>query len=92
MIWFMMAYLLGLFYFAANPTRIANRNRFRMAWVVFALVPGVTAVFTLLRTLTVGFTRSMAILEILSNGLSWLLLGVSLFLMLGALLPRDPVD
>jgi hypothetical protein len=94
MTWFMIAYAVGLFYFAANPTRIANRKRFRIAWMLFAVVPMVTAFFTFLRTFTVGFTRSMAILEITSTSLSWLCIGVSFLILLGAILPPEnrPAD
>jgi hypothetical protein len=49
----------------------------------------VTGFFTFLRSFTVGFTRHMAVLEIISSSLSWLLLGVSLLIMLGAILPSD---
>lgn len=87
--WLMIAYFLGLLYFAANPTRIANRNRFRLAWMLFAAVPIVSGVFTFLRVFTVGFTRSMAVLEIIGNALSWAALGVSLIVLFGAILPPD---
>ena len=89
MTWFMITYVLGLLYFAANPTRIANRKRFRMAWMLFAVVPMVIAFFTFLRVFTVGLTRSMVILEITSTSLSWLLIGISFILLLGAILPAD---
>lgn len=89
MIWLMIAYLLGLFYFAANPAKIVNRKRFRFAWMLFSVVPMVTGIFTFLRSFSVGFTRPSAVMEIISTSLSWLLLGVSLVVVLGALLPSD---
>jgi len=89
MIWLMVAYLLGLFYFVANPSKIANQKRFRLAWILFGIMPLISALFTMLRTFTLGFTRSGALLEIISNGLQWLLLGVSFLVVLSALLPRD---
>jgi len=89
MIWFMIAYLLGLFYFAAHPAKIAQRRRFRRAWILFALVLPVSGLFTLLRSTTIGSARSLALLEIFSTGLSWFLLGASFWLLLGAVLPAD---
>ncbi len=87
MVWFMIAYALGLFYFAANPTKIARRGRFRLAWILFALVLPNSALFTLLRSTTIGSARSLALLEIFSNSISWLLIGLSFLLLHGALLP-----
>jgi hypothetical protein len=89
MIWLMIAYAVVLFYFAANPQRIVHRRRFRVAWMLFALVPIVSGLFTFLRAFTIGFAKSMAILEIISSSLSWTLIGVSLLIVLGALLPPD---
>jgi len=89
MIWLMIACLLGLFYFAANPNKIVNRPRFRAAWMTLAVIPIVSGFFTFLRSFSVGFVRPMAVMEILSNSLSWALLGVSLWMMLGAVLPAD---
>jgi hypothetical protein len=85
----MIAYAIALFYFAANPVKIANRKRFRLAWILFGAIPLVTALFTMLRTFTVGFTRYGAVFELISTSLSWLLLGISLLVVLKALLPRD---
>jgi hypothetical protein len=89
MIWLMITHLLGLLYFAANPAKIVNRKRFRLAWMLFSVLPMVTGFFTFLRSFTVGFARHMAVLEIISNSLSWLLLGVSLLILLGAILPSE---
>lgn len=89
MIWFMIAYVLGLFYFTANPEKIVHRRRFRLAWIVFAGVPLTSAFFTLLRAATIGSARSLAIVEIFSRSISWLLIGVSFLILLGALLPQD---
>ncbi|MCU0787522.1 MAG: hypothetical protein MUC91_04930 [Verrucomicrobia bacterium] len=85
----MIAYALALFYFAANPSKIVNRRHFRWAWILFGIIPLITALFTLLRTFTVGFTRYGAVFDLISTGLSWLLLGVSWLVLLKALLPRD---
>jgi hypothetical protein len=85
----MIAYFAGLLYFAANPDKIVNRRRFRLAWMLFAVVVLISGFFTFLRTFTVGFTRSMAIIEIIGNALSWTVLGISLIIVLGAILPRD---
>ena len=88
-IWFLLGYLAALLFFAANPSRIANRASFRTAWVWFAIIPVSNFIFMLFRAGNTKSPRDMALVEIWANGVPWLLLAVSLFALLNALVPGD---
>ena len=89
MTWLLAAYALGLLYFAANPKRIANTGLFRAAWIWFALIPINHFVFTLFRAGNIRSTRDLALVEVWSSGISWLLLGISLLILINALIPIE---
>lgn len=88
--WLLCAYLLGLLYFIANPQKVVNRGAFRTAWIWFALVPVSNFVFALFRAGNIRSTSELALIEVWSDGIAWLLLAISLFVLIGALLPEDP--
>lgn len=90
MTWLLIAYLLGLLYFSANPDKISNRKAFRTAWIWFTLIPISNFVFALFRAGNVRSKRSLALVEVWSNGIAWLLFGISLFILLKAFTPNDP--
>ena len=89
MTWLLIAYVLGLFYFAANPKKISNTGLFRAAWIWLGLIPVNHFIFTLFRAGNIRSTRDLALVEVWSNGISWLLLGISLLILINALIPCE---
>ncbi len=88
-IWILLGYLAALVFFAATPNRIANRASFRTAWIWFSLIPVSNFIFMLFRAGNTKSPRDAALVEIWANGVPWLLLAVSLFALLNALVPGD---
>ncbi len=86
------AYLLGLLYFVAHPDKVSNRAAFRTAWIWFALIPFGSVLSTLHIASEVRSTSGLAFAEVWANGISWLLLGISLLVLLKALMPKDSQD
>ena len=83
-------YLVGLFYLAINSDKIASKDAFRVAWIFFSLIPVSHCVFTLFRAGNIGGrTSSLVLVEIWADGFAWLFLAISLFCLLGALLPEE---
>ena len=82
-------YLVGLVYLAINSDKIASKDMFRVAWIFFSLIPVSHCVFTLFRAGNIGRARSLALVEIWADGFAWLFLAISLFCLLGALLPEE---
>ena len=87
-VWILLVYFVALLYFAAVPKRIMNRRSFRTAWIWFALIPVSNFVFTLFRAGNMRSPSDLALVEVWSVGVAWLLLGVSLFALLNALVPE----
>lgn len=87
MTWLLIAYLIGLLYFVANPGKVANRGAFRTAWIWFALIPVSNFVFALFRAGNISSTRDLALVEIWADGFGWLFFGISLLILMGALVP-----
>jgi len=92
MTWLLAAYLLGLLYFTANPDKVSNKETFRIAWIWFALIPIANFVFALFRAGNAGIAKDLLLVEIWSNGIAWLLLGISFFIFINALMPDDSED
>lgn len=92
MTWIFAAYLLGLFYFLANPEKVANKAGFRSAWIWLGMVPIANFVFALFRAGNIRSGGDMALVEIWADGIGWLFLGISLLVLIGALMPGDPED
>jgi len=89
--WILIAYLLGLLYLATHRGKLLNAGSLRTAWIWFALVPINQFVFSLFRAGNVGSTHDLALVEIWADGISWLLLGISLLCLTGSLAaPRQP--
>lgn len=88
MTWLLIVYLLALVYFAANPNKISDIGLFRGAWICFALIPMSHFVFALLRAGNARSTIRMAVIEILSDGISWLFISYSLLFLINALIPK----
>lgn len=89
MIWLQIVYLLVLVYLVINKSKISNINLFRGAWIAFALIPISNAVFTVFRAGNIRSTRGLALVEVWSNGLAWLLFGISLLILINALIPAE---
>jgi hypothetical protein len=87
MTWLLASYLIGLLYFAAQPEKISNKGTFRTAWIWFALIPVSNFVFALFRAGNISSTRDLALVEIWADGFGWLFLGISFFVLIGALVP-----
>ena len=87
MTWLLTTYLIGLLYFAAKSENVPNKEAFRTAWIWFALIPVSNFVFALFRAGNIGSTRDLALVEIWADGFGWLFLGISFFVLIGALVP-----
>ena len=92
MTWIYLVYLAGLLYFAANQHRLVNKKAFRLAWIWFAVIPISHFVFALFRAGNFRSSGDLLLVEIWAEGIAQLLLGISLILMLGALLDKDSQD
>jgi hypothetical protein len=92
MTWIYLVYLLGLLYFATNQNRIVNKKGFRLAWIWFAIIPLSQFVFTLFRAGNSRSSGDLLLIEMWAEGIAQLLFGISLILMLGALVTKDSED
>ncbi len=88
MIWILIAYLIGLLYLATHREKLSNAGSLRMAWIWFALIPIIQFFFSLFRAGNVGSARDLALVDVLADGVSWLLLGISLLCLTGSLAAR----
>jgi hypothetical protein len=86
MTWILIAYLIGLLYLATHREKLPIGASLRTPWVWFALVPIIQFVFSLIRARYVGY--DLELVEIWSDGISWLLLGISLLCLTGSLAPN----
>jgi TM2 domain-containing membrane protein YozV len=93
MTWIFAVYLGGLLYIASNHAKIRNKHGFHVAWVLFGMIPVVHFIFALCKMGgqmdSRGSQEKLALIEVLSNGISSLLLAISLFVLLGALASID---
>jgi len=76
--------------------QVANKDRFRIAWILFASIPLSHFAFTLLRAVFVNSGRRsprmaghLASVEIWASGVVWLLLGISLIMLLYSIIPKS---
>ncbi len=90
--WILIAYLLSLIVLAMkleDPTRL---NSFRKAWITFALIPMWNFLMHLFRVGNIQDTESLRLIEIWDQAIPSLLLGISLFHLLGAIAPEQPTS
>lgn len=94
MIALLTAYLVGLLAFTLHYDHVRDRQRFRQAWIVFALIPACHVFFTFVRAM--AFTsyefekvENLALVSVWNDGLVWLLFAISIFRLIGALLPDE---
>ncbi len=86
MTWLLLAYGIGMFYLAIHHDKLADKAAFARAWIVFAAIPASHFIFVLLSLVIV----QVNLVTIWAEGVQWLLLGVSLFLLPAAIVPNDP--
>ena len=87
MIWIMLVYGAFLFFLAYERKRIISQSSFRVAWISYAVIPFTHAFFTLFRAGNSRSPQGLALVTIWEDGISWLLLGISLVALLNALIP-----
>lgn len=88
MTWIFIAYLLALVYFTVGCAKFAHARPLRMAWRWFAMIPVSHFFFALVRIGNIRDPHDLALAEIWSNGIEWLLLGLSI-LSLSRLVPMN---
>jgi len=92
----LVGYLLGLFYFAANQSKIACKKSFRIAWILFVLIPINNFFFMFFRLFNVdgriSSTRTLALVNTWADGIVWLLLGISIFFLFRSLLANESIN
>jgi hypothetical protein len=97
--WLLIAYLIVLVFVAYRHDKFGRGGSLRRAWLAFAAIPLSHFFFTLLRAGNFADSRDLALIEIWSDGIVWLLLGISLWSLGGVLAPdteaatygREPV-
>lgn len=84
------AYLLGLLFFTFRKSHVAHFASLQMAWYLFAVIPFVHVLFTLIHA--AAFTsrqsdlpKNLALVEIWKEGFVWLLFGISLLCFISSL-------
>jgi hypothetical protein len=86
--WFILTYLLVLVFLSVNRGKLPSLSAsIRPAWTCFTLIPISNFVFALIRTGNINSPRDIALIEIWSNGITSLLLGISLLSLTGVLEP-----
>jgi hypothetical protein len=90
--WIIIAYLLSLIFLAMKLEDPTRRSSFRAAWITFALIPIWNFLMHLFRAGNIRDTRTLQLIEIWDQAIPSLLLGISLFCLLGALAPNQPPE
>ena len=86
--WIHIAYMFVLIFLVMKRDKFANPAALRPAWITFALVPISYFVFALFRAGNFPGTRDLALIEIWSNGVEWLLLGISMLFLTAMIAPH----
>ena len=94
MIALLTTYLLGLLFLTFRNEPVLDRRRFRLAWVMFAMIPLCHAFFTLIRAMAFtsrehNLAENLALVTVWNEGAVWLLFAVSLFCLICAVLQND---
>jgi len=90
MTWIYIAYLAALLYVSTNRQRFGHPGSLRLAWLYYAAIGFSHFFFTLFRAGNFSDSRDLALVEIWSEGVQWLLLGISLVYLAGTVAPpRD---
>ena len=76
--WILIAYLLTMVWLSKHKKRLPPRVSLRDAWIWFALIPIAHFVFALMRAGNFRDSGDLALIEIWSDGVGWLLLGISM--------------
>ena len=86
MSWLLIVYFVGLVCLALNQEKIIDKEAFRKAWKLYAGIMVNYCVFSLLKLLPIIF------LGLLSESISWLLISMSLFSLVEALVPEKSTE
>ena len=89
MTWLLIVYLLVLVYLTVKPVRPGRPGSFRLAWLFFAGIPLSHFFFALVRAGNMRDPRDLALTEVWSDGVAWLLLGLSLIFLTNAIAPAE---
>ena len=94
--WFVIIYGVGLFYLLIHQDNVRDKNSFRITWILYCLAIMSSGVFALFkagcsssRVPSSRIVKNLALIDIWSTGLTWLLLGLSLLILLRAVMPSD---
>jgi hypothetical protein len=77
--WLLIASLLALTFVSCNANRVGDRGALRMAWIWFSAIPFSHFAMALFRAGSFRNPHDLALVEIWSDGLAWLFLGLSIF-------------
>lgn len=86
MSWLLIVYFVGLVWLALNQEKIIDKAAFRKSWKLYAGIMVNYCVFSLLKLLPIIF------LSLLSECIAWLLISMSLFSLVEALVPEDSTE
>ena len=86
--WFLVIYFLALVYLATSDRIILSRTSLKNAWFFLALIPFAEVIFSMIRIGNRRGPSDLMRIELWSNGITWLLLGISLFSLINALFPK----
>lgn len=77
--WLLIAFLLALTFVSCNASKVGTPAALRMAWLWFSAIPFSHFAMALFRAGNYTNPRDLALIEIWSDGLAWLFLGLSIF-------------
>jgi len=77
--WLLIASLLALTFVSCNANNVGDRRALRMAWIWFSAIPFSHFVMALFRAGNFRNPHDLTLVEIWSDGLAWLFLGLSIF-------------
>lgn len=90
--WILIAYLLALIFLATTLEDQARQSSFRAAWIAFALIPFWHFIMHLCRAGHIQDSEGLRLIEIWDQAIPSLLLGISLFCLMGAIAPAPPTS
>jgi hypothetical protein len=97
--WLFLTYGIGLFFLTLKSEVIKDRHYLRLAWLNFVGAIFVIPVFSLFKAISISVPRGdkfdssvlkeFGLADILANGVSWTLVGISLLFFIAAVLPGE---
>ncbi|MFP6877123.1 MAG: hypothetical protein VCA37_09865 [Roseibacillus sp.] len=83
----MQCFSSACFTFLVNPGKVVDSGALRSAWIVFLLIPLSQVVVLIIKGSHLKSPRGLVVVEPWSNGIVWLLFAVSIYRLIGALIP-----